>query len=215
MSTTYKLNGDSHMMKNMEWGAVAYLSHSKYGTCTDGTCVEIGMNNNNSYITGCGAEVGSGSSDICNAYNSNLGMKASTTGNIYGVYDMNGGSWDYVMGNMVNIDGNFNSSDSGFINLVENKYIDSYSYDDNLDIDGRNFNGNRRKLGDATNETVIESSSYLGGWYSDVMVFPGKNISWYARGGSKNSKFGAGIFGLYNSVGGIIDNSSARSILVK
>ena len=24
-------NGDSHMMKNMEWGAVTYLSHSKYG----------------------------------------------------------------------------------------------------------------------------------------------------------------------------------------
>ncbi|MGM9879384.1 MAG: hypothetical protein ACI31R_05125, partial [Bacilli bacterium] len=26
---------DTHMMKNQEWGAVAYLSHSKYGTCTD------------------------------------------------------------------------------------------------------------------------------------------------------------------------------------
>ena len=24
---------DTHMIKNSEWGAVAYLSHSKYGTC--------------------------------------------------------------------------------------------------------------------------------------------------------------------------------------
>ena len=55
MSATYSLNGDSHMMKNMEWGAVAYLSHSKYGTCTNGTCIEVGINNNSSYITGCGA----------------------------------------------------------------------------------------------------------------------------------------------------------------
>ena len=55
MSIRYSLNGDSHMIKNMEWGAVSYLSHSKYGTCTDGECVEVGINNNSSYITGCGA----------------------------------------------------------------------------------------------------------------------------------------------------------------
>jgi len=38
-------DGDSHMMKNMEWGAVAYLSNSKYGRCTGTTCEEITMNN--------------------------------------------------------------------------------------------------------------------------------------------------------------------------
>ena len=43
---------DTHMMKNMEWGAVAYLSHSKYGTCTNGECSEININNSRSYYTG-------------------------------------------------------------------------------------------------------------------------------------------------------------------
>ena len=43
---------DTHMMKNMERGAVAYLSHSKYGTCTDGTCLEMNINNSFSYYTG-------------------------------------------------------------------------------------------------------------------------------------------------------------------
>ena len=43
---------DTHMIKNMEWGAVAYLSHSKYGTCTDGTCKEVNINNSSSYYTG-------------------------------------------------------------------------------------------------------------------------------------------------------------------
>ena len=45
ISTTYGLSGDSHMMKNMEWGAVAYLKQSVYGLGV----VDIGINNNNSY----------------------------------------------------------------------------------------------------------------------------------------------------------------------
>ena len=43
---------DTHMIKNSEWGAVAYLSHSKYGTCTDGTCKEVNKNNSSGFYTG-------------------------------------------------------------------------------------------------------------------------------------------------------------------
>jgi len=43
---------DTHMIKNMEWGAVAYLSHSKYGTCTSGTCEEVNINNSSAIYTG-------------------------------------------------------------------------------------------------------------------------------------------------------------------
>ena len=43
---------DTHMIKNMEWGAVAYLSHSRYGTCDGGTCKEVNINNSPSYYTG-------------------------------------------------------------------------------------------------------------------------------------------------------------------
>ena len=43
---------DTHMIKNSEWGAVAYLSHSKYGTCTDGTCKAVSKNNSKGYYTG-------------------------------------------------------------------------------------------------------------------------------------------------------------------
>ena len=48
----FSASDDTHMMKNQEWGAVAYLSHSKYGTCTDGTCTEININNSSSHYTG-------------------------------------------------------------------------------------------------------------------------------------------------------------------
>ena len=39
---------NSHMMKNDEWGAVAYLSKSKYGKQNE----EVWINNSSSYITG-------------------------------------------------------------------------------------------------------------------------------------------------------------------
>ena len=113
MSDTYSLNGDSHMMKNMEWRAVAYLSHSKYGINK-----EVGINNNSNFTTGCGVASGIDSSSSCNAYNTINGMLTSTTGNIYGVYDVSGGAWEYVMGNMVNSSGKFYSSSAGFKHIT-------------------------------------------------------------------------------------------------
>jgi len=41
---------ESHLMKNSEWGAVVYLTHSKYGR----NGVEVSINNNTSYLTGGG-----------------------------------------------------------------------------------------------------------------------------------------------------------------
>ena len=117
------------MIKNMEWGAVAYLSHSKYGTCIDGTCTEIGINNNYNNMTGCGAIAGSSSSSTCNAYNTTTGMLASTTQNIYGVYDMSGGVHELTMANIVNTDGTtMIPGDSEYTTTTypDAKYYDKY-----------------------------------------------------------------------------------------
>jgi len=54
----YNRSLDSHMMKNTEWGAVAYLSHSKYGAGK-----EIGINNYEGHMTGCGDIPGSATSN--------------------------------------------------------------------------------------------------------------------------------------------------------
>ncbi len=44
---------DTHMMKNNEWGAVAYLTQSIYGRCTSNTsCEEVSINNSSGYYTG-------------------------------------------------------------------------------------------------------------------------------------------------------------------
>ena len=70
---------DTHMIKNSEWGAVAYLSHSKYGTCTDGTCKEININNSSSYYTGRSGGTSSTSSSAEGTYKYNETKKNTTT----------------------------------------------------------------------------------------------------------------------------------------
>ena len=160
------ISTDTHMIKNIEWGAVAYLSHSKYGTCTDGTCVQGGMNLNSDYVTGCGFEASTTyeKTTDCNKYNTSVGMIASTTMNVYGVYDMSGGTWEYVMANVVDSDGTTpipQSSGYTTSNYPDRKYYDLYSpppYYQYL------FNS---VLGDAGKE-VYKGGSYT--WYNGTYI---------------------------------------------
>ena len=140
---------DSHMMKNIEWGAVAYLKQSNYGL----GLTDITINNNRSYTGG-----GTGTS-----YKTNTGQ--STSGNITGVYDMSGGAWEYVMGNYNKTAGNSGLTVSG----VPAEHIDIYS--------GTSVAASH--LGDATGETAgwySDTASFVnssnpwferGGYYSD------------------------------------------------
>ena len=97
-------NAVTHLMKNSEWGAVAYLTQSKYGRNGN----EVTINNSSSYITGNAANSVSeeaNESGITNAYNTDEGTLASTTGTVYGIYDMSGGAWEYVAAGLTdNID---------------------------------------------------------------------------------------------------------------
>ena len=194
VKTTYGINNaDSHMMKNMEWGAVAYLKQSKYGLGT----TDIAVNTNSSYYTG------GGTSD---AYKTNVAQ--STTGNIYGVYDMSGGAYEYVMGNMKNSSNAFYSSSAGFTTAPDAKYYDSYKYDSSS-----NTTHARGKLGDATKETLATFGSNTGGWYSDYADFPFSSRPWFRRGGSYGSGTNAGVFYFGNSLGGDFNPDSARAVL--
>ena len=202
----YELTGiDSHMIKNMEWGAVAYLKQSKYGLGIE----DIGINNNSNYITGCGAAAGSSESTTCNAYNTTNGMKASTTGNIYGIYDMSGDSWEYVMGNMLNSSNAFYSSGAGFSNIPTSKYYDKYKYDSSS-----NTTHTRGKLGDATKETLKVFGSYTGGWYGDYAIFLNSSSSWLSRGGGFSDGSYAGMF-YFDDDNGVNGYSlSTRAVMV-
>ena len=222
-------NTDTHMLKNIEWGAVAYLSHSKYGTCTDGACQNIGLNNNSDYITGCGDTAESSSSTTCNTYNTSSGMLASTTGNIYGVYDMSGGSSEYTMSNMVSKDGKnmltgySETSNSGYsgkllmgldsdeydgINYPDDKYYDKYSFN----LFSNAYSGTISKLGDSLKEVIKVDHSAL--WYnSSFLMVNIKNGSWFIRGAFYSASYGAGLFVTGAKAGNSVSDNSTRLVI--
>lgn len=84
LGRTYDLEAETRMMKSPDWGAITYLAQSVYGRCsTKESCTAIAKNENANFITANGD------------YKTNLDQ--STTGNITGVFDVNGGSWEVAM----------------------------------------------------------------------------------------------------------------------
>jgi len=164
VKTTYSLTSDSHMIKNTEWGAVAYLTESKYGR--NGT--EVGINGSNN-ITGGGD------------YKSNV--LQSTTGNIYGIYDMNGTLWEYVAGYINNSDVSSNGYNTNLLNAVatNSKYADVYKA--TSDSQENNYAENKGVKGDAVYETST-SYSLINGWHGDYSAFAYTIRPVFARGRS-------------------------------
>ena len=219
VSYNYQRELDSHMMKNTEWGAVAYLSHSIYGIN-----YEIRINNNSNYLTGYAATTENGSSSTTQPYNTTTGYLASTTGNITGVYDMSGGANEYAMGVQVDenglpLSGRNNLYNSGFngtlsgggsitngIDFPESKYYDAYNYNT------RNTNYSRRILGDGTGE-MGPFQSYKSSWYNDYAYFVHSSFPWFGRGGYYGYGSGAGAFYFGANYGHANSSFSFRLVL--
>ena len=178
---------DTHMSKNNEWGAVAYLAQSIYGRCISSTlCTEVGINNNSTYITGIGAEAGSSyNGATANSYDTTFGMRASTTGNIYGIYDMSGGAWEYVMGSYSKTIGSSGFTSSTFPN---DKYFNNYT--------------TSSYQGHALTET--------NGWYNDNFGIVVSSSPWFSRGSQYSNTTSAGVFSSYPQNGTAYSNISAR-----
>ena len=197
---------DSHLMKNSEWGAVAYLAWSKYGR--NGT--EITINNSSSYITGNAGNTidASSASGTTNAWNTSKGMLASTTGNASGIYDMNGGAYEYVAAYLANGNSYLSSNGSSFAstsvtsNSASTKYVTVYPKGSS-DTQANNWNAYKALTnlrGDAMKETA---SSYSGStsWNGDYSYFPYSSVPFFIRGGYFNNGSGAGAFSFYYSNG--------------
>ena len=200
---------NSHMMKNDEWGAVAYLSKSKYGKQNE----EVWINNSSSFITGSAGNNASANPDVgtTNDYTSTQGVKASTTGTVHGVYDMSGGAWEYVAGYVNNGNGNLTSYGSSLVNgAAKTKNVYSKASTDNAT---NNYNANSGKYGDAVYETSTSGSGSTS-WYGDYSNFPYTSNPFFGRGGDYNGGTNAGVFFFdgYNGGGDIYD--SFRPVLV-
>ena len=180
-SYNYKRDNDSHLIRNVEWGSVAYLAMSKYGINDD-----IRINNTSDHKTGYGAknvngDATSSSSELTGDYKSASGLLASTTGNITGIYDMAGGVWEHVAAYRANANGINGVNRSGLnINDYDAKYFDIYQNTNTI-------------LGDATGET--------NGWFEDRVNYINYNAPWYLRSGYYKQGASAGIFYIGNDVG--------------
>ena len=177
---------DTHMMKNSEWTIVAYLSQSKYGklgnTNFSGANKEVYQNKSDSYITGCSYGTPSNTNtDYGCQYQYNIasnGTGASTTGNIYGIYDMVGGSWEYTMANYNDVVGS-----SGFNSplTLESKYYNKYT---------SNVASESCNLGVCYSHALSETT----GWYSDYQTMVTQTNPWLVRGGGYFNGIDAGVF---------------------
>ena len=208
-------NADSHMMKNSEWGAAAYLSHSKYGVNR-----EVYINNSKFYYTGrSGGNVG-GKTPINGTYtdqtptaqfigygyytwdgyllnyNTNtksstrdLSKVASTTGNITGIYDMSGGAQEYVMGYYSGASTTWgatsSSNDAGFSSAPDSKYYDDYTTTSEVT---------------ACNGGICygHGLSEVNGWYNDYASFVRADYPWFLRGGGYSNWNSGSSVGAFN-----------------
>ena len=178
----------SHMLKNSEWGAVAYLSASKYGA---------GVNkverNDNEELTGRGPNDG--------IYNTSDGQKASTTNSIYGIYDTVGGASEYVMGGYgVNQSGTLN-----FVNAAKPPYVDLYSIDNRNDC---TWNGD----GSSCGGHALHETSYWGAGGSNAFITSTRD-QWFDRGGRANYS-ASGIFRAVGSNGARAYKQGFRTVLM-
>jgi len=169
VKTTYGLTSDSHMMKNTEWGAVAYLTESKYGR--NGT--KVSTNNNSGFYTGRSAG-SSNTSSFSYVYNTENGILASTTGNIFGIYDMSGPIYQYVAGYIDN-----EYAGTTLIN-ADTKYKDVYSIGSS-DTSANNYSANKGIKGDAVYETSTDGTTCTS-WHKNHSYFPNISGTVFLRG---------------------------------
>jgi len=232
---------DSHAMKNDEWAAVAYLSQSRYGKLGNNSFSrankEIYQNKSNQYITGCSyGSPSDGNTDYGCKYSYNIagsGTGASTTGTIYGVYDMSGGSREYMMSNFNRYSGYTSKSytaeeaaalgreDGLAVGMWNSGYTGMCGFD-KIMFTGRDWLEDKyynfytaSDTGIACNGEKCKSHglSEVAGWYGDGTYMVAEVRPWILRGDMWSSQY-AGIFAYSASDGGENNSYSFRLVLV-
>ena len=205
-------NYDTHVSKAREWGAVAYLSQSKYGkygnSNYDIDSKEVTKNRFN--ITGNGF-------NNAETYETEGGQKASTTGNITGVYDMNGGIWEYVMTVYADSEGKPRSGQDATKNSGFNGTLsDNTKYTEGEDFpDAKYYDLYTGGSDTACNGGICYGYAYseTRSWYHNMFGTPYSLNPWVVYGGSLDMATLTGVFAIGNISGYIQVNMSFRLVL--
>ena len=211
---------ESHLMKPSEWGAVAYLTFSKYGR--DG--VEVSQDTNADSMTGGGTG---------ETYKTNTGI--TTTGNISGVYSMVGGTAElmaaynkaysktgsYYGGEGGNTDETYKPERgvhfAHSVHGTSTKYVTAYNNATDVDTatNQSEFTTNGKDvshIGDGIHE--IQIWQYYG-WYGDTFRFLINANTTMIRGGAySHTGTLVGIFTMSCYGGGPRSDYGFRTVLV-
>lgn len=219
-------NVDSHMLKNSEWGAVAYLTHSKYGrNGQEVTINNVSANNTNTIhaVTGYGASSTNASTDTsrtlatlltenqAGSWTTTQGQTASSTGNIYGIYDLSGGTWEWTAGYIAS--GDSYTSYGGSLKGDSTKYKTKYVGTSDTDTINYNMNLNPTRLGEAIWETSSGGTGFKS-WNGDYSNFWINTRSFSVRSGAWSNTSGAGVFTFLSGNGFCVHDVGFRPVLV-
>ena len=243
-SSKQNTGANSHLMKNSEWGAIAYLTHSQYGRNGH----EIGMNTygpetkegETTYyneVTGYGSSrTGRTTEENIaddNRYNGKYGMNASTTGNLYGVYDLSGGCWEYTSvlyskythgnGNSLyakTANGKYISSiTDSQIPSNSSKYVTIYPIDTTVEENDGSIHFHYAKWIDIYGDAIYETSNGNGNnksWFNDYADEDTAYLTeaFSIRGGLFWGGTGAGAFAFVDAGGDAHYDRSYRLVLI-
>lgn len=118
------------------------------------------------------------------------GVKASTTGNVTGIYDVNGGSWERAAGYVNNGNSSLTSYGQEVLDApIKHKQI----YITTTDSQSENYNNTSTIFGDAIYETSSNASETTA-WNADYSVCFYSNGTFSSRGGGYSDGYNAGVF---------------------
>ena len=218
----YGLSGNtnaSHLMKNSEWGAVVYLTQSSYGrNRTEVTINSKNLNNLNSKyiyaVTGY-------------AENTALGVSASSTNNMSGLFDFSGCVWERIAGYITNGNPSLSTYGSSFANATgtpegyktfSTKYATVYPYNSTSDTNANNWKEyNNLKTatygyGDAILETSTAGSDSTS-WNDDYSCFVYSFFPFFIRGGYYGGDSNEGTFAFHHTDGAPFSDFGFRACL--
>ena len=196
------MSGSSRDSNTSYYSKVVDGSKKDYGDSIEITYTRINDNATN----------GTNYTNIFYKYYTENGQKASTTRNIYGIYDLSGGTWEYTVNYLRSA--TKNKFVSNFLK-IEPKYQTSYGgtgVTSSTEDRTMNYETNQEKYGDA----IWETSNGCNGqssWNVDYSYFPYVDSPFFLRGGYYSHSYSAGMLYFGNDAGWGYSSCSFRVVL--
>ncbi len=188
-----------HLMKTTEYGAISYLTYSKYGINRK----DITVNSTNANISAQAihAITAGGNGTNAKALNEATAITnnklQSSTGNIYGIYDLSGGLWEEQASYISNYNSSFSTyainmlNDGGATTSIKYKLVYSNGYSSKIKGDG---------IYETSSSSTTDTDSN-NSWNKNYSVFPYNAYPLFYLSGKYSNGTSAGIFTYHHDTG--------------